>query len=401
MPAEVATHDMVFSPTTPTTRLNIDRLLNKLTSDTPDLTQGIDIEALQPSVPPVRQRSGSLCLDNHKPSFTHMRSASVCYNNETTTSGDMLALLSLPLPQQKTETEPVETTTSEPIPVTTELPTTFSEEPPQGFYSIYDSPAPDFAFPEPPHPFPEPPQRPRSESISFYPSQFPMDEYYPSPESDYNALASTPLLDRFNHHRSMSLPNIMSPFQDQSYSEYPPMHSSPFMDMPPGSNPYLPPVRNKRGRPRKTEVLGGSPLAGDSMKSKKPKVKRTESGYYPCPHPGCGKVFERAQNLRSHTRCHLTDAPHSCPECSLKFRRLTDLQRHVRTIHTPNEQKPWGCSGCGRRFGRSDALKRHLSSKSKSNGCPAVGMQHDMKMKPDFLPPANEFLGMIPEVQFM
>ncbi|KAI8916353.1 hypothetical protein EDD86DRAFT_185288 [Gorgonomyces haynaldii] len=90
-----------------------------------------------------------------------------------------------------------------------------------------------------------------------------------------------------------------------------------------------------------------------------------------CTHPGCDRVFTRVQNLRSHARCHLVTAPHNCNHCGLGFRRTTDLQRHIRTMHTPNDQKPWGCQKCGKRFGRSDALKRHMSSRSKEHGCPA------------------------------
>ena len=88
-----------------------------------------------------------------------------------------------------------------------------------------------------------------------------------------------------------------------------------------------------------------------------------------CPEPNCGRKFQRIQNLKSHARCHLKSAPHNCVECGLGFKRTTDLQRHIKTIHTPNEMKPWGCMHCPKRFGRSDALKRHLTSKRKDHGC--------------------------------
>jgi uncharacterized C2H2 Zn-finger protein len=39
-------------------------------------------------------------------------------------------------------------------------------------------------------------------------------------------------------------------------------------------------------------------------------------------------------------------------------------------MHTPNDQKPWACPRCPKRFGRSDALKRHMNSRSKDHGCP-------------------------------
>lgn len=91
---------------------------------------------------------------------------------------------------------------------------------------------------------------------------------------------------------------------------------------------------------------------------------------FTCSHPGCERTFSRIQNLRSHMRCHLVTTPHNCKTCGLGFRRTTDLQRHIRTMHVPNDQKPWACSKCPKRFGRSDALKRHMSSRSKDHGCP-------------------------------
>jgi uncharacterized C2H2 Zn-finger protein len=117
------------------------------------------------------------------------------------------------------------------------------------------------------------------------------------------------------------------------------------------------------------------PIPSQSRKSSICSVTSTSSSSngektFVCTHPGCDKVFARVQNLRSHMRCHLTTTPHQCKECGMGFRRTTDLQRHVRTMHTPNDQKPWACPKCPKRFGRSDALKRHLQSKSKDHGCP-------------------------------
>lgn len=93
-------------------------------------------------------------------------------------------------------------------------------------------------------------------------------------------------------------------------------------------------------------------------------------GIHKCPEPGCNQSFQRSQNLKSHSRCHLTSTPHKCHQCGLGFKRTNDLHRHFRTMHTAESEMPLGCDKCNRRFGRSDALRRHQTSKSRDLGCP-------------------------------
>jgi hypothetical protein len=104
------------------------------------------------------------------------------------------------------------------------------------------------------------------------------------------------------------------------------------------------------------------------LHSRKGSVGSITEGDLKCTAPGCDRTFSRPQNLRSHLRCHLVTAPHPCQSCPKSFRRTTDLQRHIRTMHLANDQKPWACLSCPKKFGRSDALKRHLASK-KGNAC--------------------------------
>ncbi|KAF8980589.1 hypothetical protein BDQ17DRAFT_1380586, partial [Cyathus striatus] len=50
-----------------------------------------------------------------------------------------------------------------------------------------------------------------------------------------------------------------------------------------------------------------------------------------------------------------------CTQCTKTFRRRTDKDRHVRTIHL--REVVHICDICHREFTRLDALNRHLKSK--------------------------------------
>ncbi|TPX72641.1 hypothetical protein SpCBS45565_g00401 [Spizellomyces sp. 'palustris'] len=88
---------------------------------------------------------------------------------------------------------------------------------------------------------------------------------------------------------------------------------------------------------------------------------------FKCTHPGCNKRFTRLQNLKSHTDVHTGMRPFPCDQCDAKFRRRQDLQRHNRTMH--GAAKLHSCPRCKKPFARADALKRHMSSKSRLYAC--------------------------------
>ncbi|KAJ3354578.1 hypothetical protein HDU83_005029 [Entophlyctis luteolus] len=81
----------------------------------------------------------------------------------------------------------------------------------------------------------------------------------------------------------------------------------------------LSPVKKKRAQQQKSPDPSALPA---SAKEKS----------YPCLYPGCGKVFPRAYNLKSHYYCHSGERPHACGTCGACFSRKHDLQRHVRTV---------------------------------------------------------------------
>ncbi|KAJ3354570.1 hypothetical protein HDU83_005021 [Entophlyctis luteolus] len=80
---------------------------------------------------------------------------------------------------------------------------------------------------------------------------------------------------------------------------------------------------------------------------------------YPCLYPGCGKVFPRAYNLKSHSYCHSGERPHSCATCGASFSRKHDLQRHVRTLHA--KEPPRICIPCKQSFASIEQFQRHVN----------------------------------------
>jgi regulatory protein SWI5 len=79
------------------------------------------------------------------------------------------------------------------------------------------------------------------------------------------------------------------------------------------------------------------------------------TGKWTCLYQGCGKVFGRRENIRSHVQTHLGDRQFKCNGCGKCFVRQHDLKRHAK-IHSGN--KPYKCP-CGAGFARQDALTRH------------------------------------------
>ncbi|PVI03156.1 hypothetical protein DM02DRAFT_263980 [Periconia macrospinosa] len=99
-------------------------------------------------------------------------------------------------------------------------------------------------------------------------------------------------------------------------------------------------------------------------RKRNPKSASGEAKKYTCEL--CGKGFIRRYNKNTHVKRHQPDRQklHNClhPDCTMKFDRKTDLDRHVKSVH--DKIRDLVCAKCGDAFSRKDTLRRH-----QEDGC--------------------------------
>ena len=86
-------------------------------------------------------------------------------------------------------------------------------------------------------------------------------------------------------------------------------------------------------------------------------VHSTESYKHVCSI--CKRAFRIAPTLKKHMLVHTGEKPYTCHDCGGRFRTKSNLQSHIRGVHTVQE-KNYVCSVCGKMFAHNFILKIHM-----------------------------------------
>lgn len=158
-----------------------------------------------------------------------------------------------------------------------------------------------------------------------------------------------------------STPRAVAEPPSRSLLSVPLLHSAPKTHRPILPRPTAP-LPSESSTDIAVGEASASGSSGNSVISVRDKGGRSK---FACDYPNCGKSFTRRFNLQTHMKIHNPERErqHKCSLCSKTFYKEYDLQRHLTTHHDPSKYE---CV-CGRKYTRTDALRRHM----RATGCPS------------------------------
>ncbi|XP_048645254.1 zinc finger protein 205 isoform X7 [Marmota marmota marmota] len=122
------------------------------------------------------------------------------------------------------------------------------------------------------------------------------------------------------------------------------------------------------------QVQGKGEAASSSRQTgaEKEEKRGPGSGEKPYACTDCGKRFGRSSHLIQHQIIHTGEKPYTCPSCWKSFSHHSTLIQHQR-IHTG--EKPYVCDRCAKRFTRRSDLVTHQGTHTgaKPHKCPICG----------------------------